>query len=371
MGVADRVEGGPLVSGRSRSAVFVATVIWCFGTFAVFAYSEAPGLIFTNFIPLFVAEGRIGNNHLVPGHAYGTHELAIKKDVSSDEWCAHEIGQYVWSNGVPTAFEIDYNPGTAIARLTIGGTTSVWHRVTSTPTGALSIAFFARSVRANSRIRLHNITVNGQAVSVDITASVTSQPCVAAFLDSTFSATALHVHGYATMTFPAGVGRPNHDQLQFLAYIGWVSNAPPSEDADGDGLPDSWEREYFGSPENCDPHDDPDGDGASNKEEYLADTHPNDFNSSLRIAISTSIAITNSLARFGSGVPVVIPVVQWPAASNRTYSVWRATTLKYGRSGFTALAENLPGTPPYNMFQDVTATGPGPYYYRVTAHIAP
>ncbi|MBI4326863.1 MAG: hypothetical protein HY674_16615 [Chloroflexi bacterium] len=45
-------------------------------------------------------------------------------------------------------------------------------------------------------------------------------------------------------------------------------------DADGDGIPDSWEQQYFGSITNCAHDADPDGDGMPNLPEYLADTNP-------------------------------------------------------------------------------------------------
>ncbi len=55
-------------------------------------------------------------------------------------------------------------------------------------------------------------------------------------------------------------------------------------DADGDGIPDSWELQYFGSANNCVPGADPDGDGMSNLFEYLADTNPTNALSVLRLS---------------------------------------------------------------------------------------
>jgi YD repeat-containing protein len=53
-------------------------------------------------------------------------------------------------------------------------------------------------------------------------------------------------------------------------------------DADGNGLPDAWELQYFGHT-GVNPNDDPDRDGFSNLQEYIADTNPLDSNSYLRI----------------------------------------------------------------------------------------
>ena len=48
----------------------------------------------------------------------------------------------------------------------------------------------------------------------------------------------------------------------------------PESDADNDGLPDSWELNWFGNTTNYGSEDDPDSDGLSNLEEYQAGTDP-------------------------------------------------------------------------------------------------
>jgi hypothetical protein len=59
--------------------------------------------------------------------------------------------------------------------------------------------------------------------------------------------------------------------LSLLATAGLARAA----DSDGDGLPDEWERAYFGDLR-YGPDDDPDGDGYTNLEEYNAGTDPTD-----------------------------------------------------------------------------------------------
>jgi probable HAF family extracellular repeat protein len=49
-----------------------------------------------------------------------------------------------------------------------------------------------------------------------------------------------------------------------------------AHDTDHNGLPDWWERYYFGGP-GIDPNADPDGDGQSNLEEFLQNSDPNDY----------------------------------------------------------------------------------------------
>ncbi|NCC50956.1 MAG: VWA domain-containing protein, partial [Spartobacteria bacterium] len=48
-------------------------------------------------------------------------------------------------------------------------------------------------------------------------------------------------------------------------------------DTDGDGIPDWWEMEYFGSPTGADPYGDPDNDNLNNLNEYYAGTDPFDW----------------------------------------------------------------------------------------------
>ena len=119
------------------------------------------------------------------------------------------------------------------------------------------------------------------------------------------------------------------------------------EDLDGNGLPDLWERLYFGRT-GIDPFADPDGDGINNLAEYKAGTNPNDFQSQFRFIRITPQA---------QGV-----LVEWSSVTNRFYSILRSPNLL---TGFQILSSNRPATPPVNSHLDTTAAPPGPYFYRL------
>jgi endonuclease/exonuclease/phosphatase family metal-dependent hydrolase len=82
--------------------------------------------------------------------------------------------------------------------------------------------------------------------------------------------------------------------------------------------------------------DDADEDGHRTWEEYAAGTHPLDPESVLAIVDVRP-------------EPGVAPVVRWLSASNRFYTVYRATNLL---AGFEPVAVRLPATPPLNTYTD-------------------
>ncbi|HXI51898.1 MAG TPA: hypothetical protein VNH84_10345 [Candidatus Saccharimonadales bacterium] len=82
-------------------------------------------------------------------------------------------------------------------------------------------------------------------------------------------------------------------------------------DADGDGLPDSWELAYGMATNNAaDAVLDADGDGATNLEEYRADTNPTNRVSGLKLSATRSST---------GGQPLTL--LSFEAISNKTYSV--------------------------------------------------
>jgi len=105
----------------------------------------------------------------------------------------------------------------------------------------------------------------------------------------------------------------------YSANCGWISlsNAAayvqtdaiaPAADSNGDGIPDAWALQNFGTI-NIDPNADPDRDGMSNRQEYLAGTDPNDASSSLRITAITALS------------PGTTVNLTWTTVNNRCYYV--------------------------------------------------
>lgn len=95
--------------------------------------------------------------------------------------------------------------------------------------------------------------------------------------------------------------------------LNWRAAAPTAgqaneggiEDTDGDGLPDAWELQYFHTLDR-DGSGDFDSDGASDRDEYLAGTRPNDATDALRVV--ASVNDTGTTLVFG-------------AVAGRTYTV--------------------------------------------------
>ena len=128
-------------------------------------------------------------------------------------------------------------------------------------------------------------------------------------------------------------------------------------DIDADGLPDPFEQ-GIADADNNDPirsvhdvagPDDYDHDSSCNADEFVAGTDPANSNSLFRIADVRSEPGTNVI------------VLRWPSAADRSYTVWSATNLC---NGFTAIASNLPATPPQN-----TRTNPvqdSGRFYKIT-----
>lgn len=116
----------------------------------------------------------------------------------------------------------------------------------------------------------------------------------------------------------------------------------------GGGLPDAWQIQYFGHT-GIDPNDDPDHDGLSNRGEFVAGTSPTDPQSQFEVLDVGADPL--------GGVRVA-----WSSVGGRFYTVQRSGDLL---AGFTNVQTHVAATPPQNSVRDSSATGVGPYFYRV------
>jgi hypothetical protein len=147
----------------------------------------------------------------------------------------------------------------------------------------------------------------------------------------------------ATMTLSA-VDRGRIERVDFRVMIGMT-------DADGDGLPDDWEQRYFGN-QQANPGGDPDGDGMNNLTEYKAGTDPTDPNS--------RFAFIRVRAHAQGGIEI-----EWASVPGGSYDLQRSSDLL---SGFIAIRSSILATGETLTYRDATATGAGPYFYRLRLH---
>jgi hypothetical protein len=120
-------------------------------------------------------------------------------------------------------------------------------------------------------------------------------------------------------------------------------------DADGDGLPDWWESQYFGST-SANPNDDPDGDGFKNWQEYIADTNPTNNLSYLHISGVTFLP---------GGVKI-----DWLGGIQATQFLQRSGNLSL--TNWQDILTNLPPTPVSGSYTD-TIGSDAMRFYRMKA----
>ncbi len=112
-------------------------------------------------------------------------------------------------------------------------------------------------------------------------------------------------------------------------------------------LPVAWQLQYFGHT-GVSATDDPDHDGMNNLQEYLAGTNPLDSQSRFEVLRVTPDASGST--------------IEWSAVLGKTYSLQRSGDLL---TGFVTISSGIPGTEPTTVYRDTTATGDGPFFYRV------
>jgi hypothetical protein len=117
-------------------------------------------------------------------------------------------------------------------------------------------------------------------------------------------------------------------------------------DVDGDGLPDTWEMQVFGTLSRNGAGDQ-DGDGMSDLAEFMAGTDPTDPDSLLRLT---------GIQRVVGGFEI-----RWTSVSGKTYSLQRSPA---ANGAFSDIVTGISGTAPENIrFDPASATNI--HFYRI------
>jgi hypothetical protein len=145
----------------------------------------------------------------------------------------------------------------------------------------------------------------------------------------------------------------------WAANAGWIALAglkithlAPGADTDGDGLPDAWERQHapnltvLGA-------GDADHDGVTDREEYLADTHPLDANDALRITRIQKLPNANTVE------------LEWLSSPTRLYDL--EAKLSLTDTNWVNLA-TVPGANGVSTAEAIEATAPQAFF-RISAKL--
>ena len=143
-----------------------------------------------------------------------------------------------------------------------------------------------------------------------------------------------HIYVQYNDALPAGIRTAT---AQFMLY-----------DGNGNGVPDWWERVYFGSYNVVTTDSDSDGDGMSDYDEWRTGTNPRDPTDYLHM--------TQVVRSFG-GVDV-----SWSSKAGIVYDLYKSYELT---NGYFILLENIPGMPPTNTYYDIDEGKPVFYHVGV------
>jgi uncharacterized repeat protein (TIGR01451 family) len=121
-----------------------------------------------------------------------------------------------------------------------------------------------------------------------------------------------------------------------------------SADTDGDGLPDAWERGYFGSI-NGGASDDVDGDGVNSLQEFRSGTNPAD---------RESAALIRSVRANGADL-----VVRFRSVNAKLYQLEKSPAL--GTGNWALVGSAIPGNGTELSVTDPGATRTGGWFYRL------
>ena len=233
--------------------------------------------------------------------------------------------------------------GNQSARLTVGGLTWIFQ---STGGGQPVIATttltnindqFCYALRLRCETVMPGQTLSSNVLQIGPASYAYNRAQV--FINSTNAAT--FVQSSQSSVTLSVTNRGRLERVDLLVSMTFV-------DADGDGLPDNWEQQFFGGlGQNA--NQDFDHDGMNNLDEYKAGTNPADPNSRFAF-IRVERHPTSGL------------VVQWASVQGEAYQLQRSGDLL---SNFSTIQSSISATPPMNTYHDPTALGAGPFFYRL------
>ena len=163
------------------------------------------------------------------------------------------------------------------------------------------------------------------------------------------------------------------DSPLHLAYHRDGVNIMLTDPVNPDGVPYWWMLETFADLQTeryefdygwvaLEARRDRDGSGLSVWQAYVAGVDPDDPTSTFRIEMLSPVQAREDDVK-GAGISDAGVVLQWSSVEGRIYSVWRSSDLM---QGFEPIATGIHSTPPHNTYRDTTATGEGPYFYRIS-----
>lgn len=168
-------------------------------------------------------------------------------------------------------------------------------------------------------------------------------PVAGAAYDNTSAESRMILGDYTSGTF----GNAFNATLDYVRYDQTEAYLPTGADADGDGIPDSWEYLYYGAVNGAAATGDNDQDGLNNRDEYLANTDPHDAASSFKI---DSIVAD-------PGQPVRISL---KTSAQRFYTLYKSDDLGL-TTPWSAIQGPVIGTDGVLIFED-TFTGTRGFY---------
>lgn len=240
-------------------------------------------------------------------------------------------------------------------------------RVPVTMADATSVAATAFIVNFEAELlALSNVTTGGLGAAFALECKVEEgRVAVALVRDEALasgSGTLVYLHftvnpgAVAGMTTPLAIA-DRAASGQYAVDLAWRQSISHSngvvrivsltEDANGDGLPDWWEEQYFEGPTAANAALDSDGDGMTNGQEFIAGTHPLD---------GASVLSVTSVAAEPAGFKL-----RFPTVAGVMYRVLRSEDL----SSWAAVGADIAGTGETVEVVDPEMAGTGARYYRV------